>query len=193
MSILASTTMRTNRPALPAAVAAVLAIAACSPQPGRSDTRATSQPASAAASAAAHRPPPLPTYLDVPDGAVALTATPITTASRIRAGAVRGGPYTLIRGDADWTRLWAAGAPGVTPPPMDFRTSSVIALRVADGDRARDAAPEVYSSAGTTYVVLEEGRYPPYQGPATRIELFRIPTSNGPVGRIGFRPADTGR
>ncbi len=170
-------------------MAAVLAVAACSPQPDRSDPGVSSRPATAAATPASRRPPPLPAYLDVPDGAVALSATPIVTASRIRAGAVRGGPYTLIRGDADWTRLWAAGAPGVTPPPMDFRTSSVIALRVADGDRARDAAPEVYSSAGTTYVVLEEGRYPPYQGPATRIELFRIPTSNGPVGRIGFRPA----
>ena len=180
--------MRTNYPALSAAVAAALAIAACSPQPDRSERQVPPRAGDAVATPAARRPPPLPAYLDVPDGAVPLSATPITTTRRIAPGAVPGGPYTLIRGDAEWTRLWAAGAPGATAPPVDFRTTSVIALRVADHDRARDVVPRVYSSAGTTYVVLEEGRYPPYQGPATRIEFFRIPTGNGPVGRIGFRP-----
>lgn len=182
--------MRTIRPAVAvAAVAAALAFAACSPRPERSQSEVPPRPATAAGTPAARRPPSLPAYLDIPDGAVPLRATLIETQGRIRPTAVRAGPYTLIRGDAEWTRLWEAGAPGVTPPAVDFRTHSVIALRVADRDRARDAAPEVYSAAGTTYVVLEEGRSPPYQGPTTRIELYRIPTSDGPVGRSGFRPA----
>lgn len=181
--------MRTIRPAV--TVAAALALAACSPRPDRSQSEVPPRPATAAGIPADRRPPPLPAYLDVPEGAVPLRAALIETQGRIRPSAVRGGPCTLIRGDAEWNRLWEAGAPGVTPPAVDFREFSVIALRVADRDGVRDAAPEVYAAAGTTYIVLEEGRYPTYQGPATRIELFRIPTSRGPVVRIGFRPAGT--
>jgi len=181
--------MRTDHRALFAAVATALAFAACSSRPDHSERQVPPQPATRA-TPATRRPPPLPAYLDIPGGAVPLRVTPIETSTRIRADAVRGGPYTLIRSDAEWKRLWASAAPGVTPPPVDFRAFNVIALRVADRDRAGDTAPEVYSSATTTYVVLEEGRYPPYQGPTTRIELFRIPTGNRPVGRIGFRPAD---
>jgi hypothetical protein len=180
--------MHTIRSAVVAA-AVTLSFAACTPRPDRSDPEAPSRPAAVGTAAATRRPPPIPAYLEVPERAVPLRATLIETPSPIRPSAVRGGPFTLIRGDAEWTRLWAAGAPGATPPPLDFRTQAVIALRVAVRDRAGDVAPEVYSSAGTTYVVLEEGRYQPYQGPATRIELFRIPTRNGPVGRVGFRPA----
>ncbi len=184
--------MRSNRPVL-SALTAVLALAACTAQPDHSERQVPPRPATGGMNPATRRPPPLPAYLEVPDGAVPLRATPVETSSRIRPGAVRGGPYMLIRGNAGWTRLWAAGAPGVTPPPVDFRAFSVIVLRVADRDHARDVAPEVFAWAGTTYVVLEEGRYPPYQGPATRIELFRIPTRGGPVGRVGFRPGGTSR
>lgn len=99
-------------------------------------------------------------------------------------------PFTLLRTPAELEKHWRLAGGTGGPPPVNFRRSAVISLRLpASADPGR-MAPRIYSIQQGTHVLLRDGTPRELGGlPTDRIHYYQVPTEAGPVASVRYPDA----